>query len=138
MQITEVKNQLVATIALINDENKILLGKRPVGKPFENLWEFPGGKVKSNETAEDAVIREVKEEINIDLKMNCLAPFTFSTFNNKNYSLIILLFISRIWDLEPKSIFHSELKWVKANELNDYSMPPANKNLKSSIQDLLM
>ena len=94
MQITEVKNQIVATIALINDENKILLGKRPFGKPFENLWEFPGGKVKSNETAEEAVIREVKEEINIDLKMNCLAPLTFSTFNSKKYNLVILLFIA--------------------------------------------
>ena len=138
MQITEVKNQIVATIALINDENKILLGKRPFGKTFENLWEFPGGKVKSNETVEEAVIREVKEEINIDLKMNCLAPLTFSTFNSKKYNLVILLYISRIWDSEPKRIFHSELKWVKANELNDYSMPPANKNLKSSIQDLLI
>ena len=67
MQIIEVKNQLVSTIALIDDENKILIGRRPVGKAFENLWEFPGGKVKKNETVEQALIRETKEEINISI-----------------------------------------------------------------------
>ena len=101
MQIIEVKNQLVSTIALIDDENKILIGKRPVGKVFENLWEFPGGKVKKNETVEQALIRETKEEINIDLSKNCIAPLVFSTYGNENVNIIILLFISRKWNLEP-------------------------------------
>ena len=138
MQITEVKNQLVSTIALIDDENKILIGKRPAGKFFENLWEFPGGKVKKNETIEQALIRETKEEINVDLSMNCIAPLSFSTYNSQNINIIILLFISRKWDLKPICKFHSELKWVKANNLNKYSMPPANKPLISSLQDLFL
>ena len=138
MQIIEVKNQLVSTIALIDDENKILIGKRPVGKIFENLWEFPGGKVKKNETAEQALIRETKEEINIDLNMDCIAPLSFSTYNNKKINIIILLFVSRKWSLEPLSKFHTELKWVKANSLNKYNMPPANKPLVSSLQDLFL
>ena len=138
MQIIEVKNQLVSTIALIDAENKILIGKRPRGKPFENLWEFPGGKVKKNETVEQALIRETKEEINIDLKMNCVAPLSFSTFTSQNITIIILLFVSRKWDLEPISKFHEELKWVKANNLNEYKMPPANRPLVSSLQDLLL
>ena len=83
MQIIEVKNQLVSTIALIDDENKILIGKRPVGKIFENLWEFPGGKVKKNETVEQALIRETKEEININLSKNCIAPLVFQLFKMK-------------------------------------------------------
>ena len=74
MQIIEVKNQLVSTIALIDDENKILIGKRPVGKVFENLWEFPGGKVKKNETVEQALIREIKEEINIYIIILIINP----------------------------------------------------------------
>ena len=138
MQIIEVKNQLVSTIALIDDENKILIGKRPIGKVFENLWEFPGGKVKINETVEQALIRETKEEINVNLKINCIAPLAFSTYYNQDINIIILLFISRKWDLEPVCKFHSELKWVKANELNKYDMPPANKPLVSSLQDLFL
>ena len=138
MQIIEVKNQLVSTIALIDDENKILIGKRPVGKVFENLWEFPGGKVKKNETVEQALIRETKEEINIDLSKNCIAPLVFSTYENENVNIIILLFISRKWNLEPICKFHAELRWVKANNLNNYNMPPANKFLVTSLQDLLL
>ena len=138
MQIIEVKNQLVSTIALIDGENKILIGKRPKGKIFEDLWEFPGGKVKKNETVEQALIREIKEEINVNLKMDCIAPLAFSTYNNQNINFIILLFISRKWDLEPVCKFHSELKWVKANNLNKYDMPPANKPLISSLQDLFL
>ena len=138
MQTIEVKNQLVSTIALIDDENKILIGKRPVGKTFENLWEFPGGKVKKNETVEQALIREIREEINIDLSMNCISPFAFSTYKNENTNIIILLFISRKWHLEPICKFHSELRWVKANNLNNYNMPPANKFLVTSLQDLLL
>ena len=138
MQITEVRNQLVSTIALVDDENKILIGKRPLGKTFENLWEFPGGKVKKNETVEQAIIRETKEEINIDLSMHCIAPLSFSTHNSQNLNIVVLLFISRKWDQEPICKFHTELKWVRVNNLNKYNMPPANKPLISSIQDLLL
>ena len=138
MQIIEVKNQLVSIIALIDDENKILIGKRPKGKNFEKLWEFPGGKVNKNETVEQALIRETKEEINVNLKINCIAPLAFSTYYNQDINIIILLFISRKWDLEPVCKFHSELKWVKANDLNKYDMPPANKPLVSSLQDLFL
>ena len=138
MQIIEVKNQLVSTIALIDDENKILIGKRPMGKVSENLWEFPGGKVKKNETLEQALIRETKEEIDVDLSMNCIAPLAFSTFNSQNINIIILLFISRKWKSEPICKFHTELKWVEANNLNQYKMPSSNKPLVSSLQDLFL
>ena len=138
MQIIEVNNQLVSTIALIDDENKILISKRPVGKAFENLWEFPGGKVKKNETVEQALIRETKEEINIDLSKNCIAPLTFSTYKSESINIIILLFISRKWNLDPICKVHNELRWVKANNFNKYNMPPANKLLVTSLQDLLL
>ena len=138
MQIIEVKNRLVSIIALIDDENKILIGKRPAGKAFENLWEFPGGKVKKNETAEQALIRETKEEINIDLSDNCIAPLSFSTYKSENINIIILLFISRKWNSDPICKIHTELRWVRANDLNKYNMPPANKFLVTSLQDLLL
>ena len=138
MQTIEVKNQLVSTIALIDDDNQILIGKRPVGKIFEYLWEFPGGKVKKNETVEQALIRETKEEINIDLSKNCIAPLAFSTYKSENFNIIILLFVSRKWNLNPICKVHTELRWVKANNFNKYNMPPANKLLVTSLQDLLL
>ena len=114
MQIIEVKNLLVSTIALIDDENKILIGRRPAGKAFENLWEFPGGKVKKNETVEQALIRETKEEINIDLSMNCISPFTFSIYKSENINIIIWLqFIFRIWNkkiIAPSYSNHNRIK----------------------------
>jgi len=138
MQITEVKNQLISTIALIDDEDNVLIGKRPMGKPFENLWEFPGGKVKENESLEQSIIREAKEEINVNLNINCIAPLSFSTYHIQNSNLIVFLFITRKWDLKPICKFHKQLKWVKANSLMNYKMPPANKYLLSSLQDLLL
>ena len=114
MQIIEVKNQLVSTIALIDDENKILIGKRPVGKVFENLWEFPGGKVKKNETVEQALIRETKEEINIDISKNCIAPLVFSTYKSVNVNIIILLFVSRKWNLDPICKYHTDTCCIRA------------------------
>jgi len=94
--------------------------------------------VNKNETVEQALIRETKEEINVNLKINCIAPLAFSTYYNQDINIIILLFISRKWDLEPVCKFHSDLKWVKANDLNKYDMPPANKPLVSSLQDLFL
>ena len=138
MQTIEVKNQLISTIALVDDENKILIGKRPVGKVYENLWEFPGGKVKINETVEQALIRETKEEINVDLSKNCIAPLAFSTYKSEDINIIILLFISRKWNLDPICKVHTELRWVKAKHFNKFNMPPANKFLVTSLQDLLL
>ena len=138
MPIIEAKIQLISTIALIDDEDRILIGKRPMGKSFENFWEFPGGKVKNNESLEQAIIREVKEEIEINVNINCLAPLSFSTYSERSLNLVIFLFITRKWNLDPVCKFHTELKWVKANALNKYNMPPANKYLISSLQDLLL
>ena len=105
---------------------KYLLVKDLLGKAFENLWEFPGGKVKKNETVEQALIRETKEEINIDLSMNCIAPLAFSTYKSENINIIILLFISRKWNLDPICKLHTQLKWVKANSLTKYNMQQIN------------
>lgn len=138
MLTTEPNINLISTISLIDDENKVLIGKRPNAKNFPFLWEFPGGKVKKNETAEEAIIRESREEININLDNNCLAPLTFSTYRDNDLEIIILLYVARIWKLEPKPIYHSEIKWVEPKNLRQYKMPPANDFLISSLQDLLI
>ena len=139
MQIIEAnKPIIISTVALINDENEILICKRQKNTTFENYWEFPGGKTNENENPEQTVIRETREEVDITLNKKCLAPLSFSTFYDKKLQLIILLFVSRKWTGLAKPLIPSKIKWIKINKLSTFNMPPANKYLVSSLQDLLM
>ena len=137
MQITDHKNlKIVVSIALINNENKILLSKRPKKKHLSGFWEFPGGKVEEGETPEKALIREIKEELNIDINNKCIAPLSFSEFDYKNFQLLLLLYVCRRWDGEPMSMESNKLEWVKPNMLRAYKMPPADDALIYCLQDL--
>ena len=137
MQIIDHKNfKIVVSIALINDFNEILLSKRPKNKHLGGFWEFPGGKVETNEVPEHALIREIKEELNIDIKNNCIAPLSFSEFEYKEFQLLLLLYVCRKWLGEPKSMENNELVWVKPNMLRKYKMPPADDSLIYCVQDL--
>ena len=137
MQIIDHKNlKIVVSIALINNENEILLSKRPEKKHLSGFWEFPGGKVEEGETPEKALIREVKEELNIDINNKCIAPLSFSEFDYNNFQLLLLLYICRRWDGVPMSLENNKLEWVKPNMLRDYKMPPADDALIYCLQDL--
>ena len=137
MPIIDHKNlKIVVSIALINNENEILLSKRPEKKHLSGFWEFPGGKVEEGETPEKALIREVKEELNIDINNKCIAPLSFSEFDYNNFQLLLLLYICRRWDGVPMSMENNKLKWVKQNMLRDYKMPPADDALIYCLQDL--
>ena len=137
MPIIDHKNlKIVVSIALINNENEILLSKRPEKKHLSGFWEFPGGKVEEGETPEKALIREVKEELNIDINNKCIAPLSFSEFDYNNFQLLLLLYICRRWDGEPMSMENNKLEWVKPNMLRDYKMPPADEALIYCLQDL--
>ena len=137
MPIIDRKNiKIVVAIALVNDENEILLSRRPESKHLSGLWEFPGGKVEEGETPRRALIREVKEELNIDVNNKCIAPLSFSEFDYKEFQLLLLLYICRRWDGQPMSMERNELKWVKPNMLRKYNMPPADDSLIYCLQDL--
>ena len=138
MQITDHKNLvIVASIAIIDANDQILIAKRPNKKHLSGFWEFPGGKVEKGESPENALVREVKEELNIDINNKCIAPLTFSEFNYKNFHLLLLLYVCRRWQGEPMSMEKNEIKWVKVNTLRQYKMPPADDSLIYSLQDLL-
>ena len=137
MLITDHKNlKIVVSIALVNELNEILLSKRPKNKHLGGYWEFPGGKIEANEAPEQALIREIKEEINIDINNKCIAPLSFSEFDYKEFQLLLLLYVCRRWEGEPKSMEKNEIRWVKPNMLKKYKMPPADDALIYCIQDL--
>ena len=137
MQIIDRKIQIVAAAALIDVDGRILISKRPKNKYLGGLWEFPGGKLEDKEKAEDALIRELSEELNIKTWKSCLAPLTFSTHNYTKLNLLLLLFVCRKWDGIIIANEGQEIKWVYARELNKFPMPDADKPLIPFLRDLL-
>ena len=137
MQIIDPKNlKIVVSIALINNYDQVLIAKRPNNKHLAGFWEFPGGKVEKGETPENALIREVKEELNVDINNKCIAPLSFSEFDYKKFHLVLLLYICRRWEGKPLTMEDNELKWVKPSMLRKYKMPPADDSLIYCLQDL--
>jgi len=128
---------LVAACALIDADGRVLLAKRPQGRPLAGLWEFPGGKVEPGETPEAALIRELEEELAIRVSPKCLAPFTFASHGYEAFHLLMPLYVCRTWAGEVQPQQGQEIVWVRANRLADYAMPPADEPLKAMLRDLL-
>lgn len=128
---------LVAAAALIDADNRVLLARRPPGKQFAGDWEFPGGKLEIGETPEQALVRELREELAIEVCEPCLAPFTFASHSYESFHLVMPLFLCRNWDGDPTPREGQELAWVRPNRLRDYKMPPADVPLVAMLQDLL-
>ena len=128
---------LVAACALIDADGRVLLAQRPQGKAMAGMWEFPGGKVEAGERPEDTVIRELKEELGIDVKEACLAPFAFASHSYETFHLLMPLYLCRRWDGNITAREAQQLSWVTPREMGKYSMPPADVPLVSQLRDLL-
>ena len=128
---------LVVAVALIDADGRVLLAERPSGKPMAGLWEFPGGKVRPGETPEGALIRELKEELGIDVTASCLAPFTFASHAYADFHLLMPLYVCRRWQGLVTPHEEQRLTWVRPARLADYPMPPADKPLVAMLRDLL-
>ncbi|MCB1547629.1 MAG: (deoxy)nucleoside triphosphate pyrophosphohydrolase [Hyphomicrobiaceae bacterium] len=128
---------LVAACALVDVDGRVLLARRPPGRPLAGLWEFPGGKVEQGERPEETVIRELREELTIDISESCLAPFTFASHTYEDFHLLMPLYVCRRWRGEVKPAEGQELAWVRANRMGEYQMPPADEPLRAMLRDLL-
>ncbi len=128
---------LVSACAIVDADNRVLICQRPVGKALAGLWEFPGGKVENGETPEDCLIRELDEELGITTWKSCLAPLTFASHCYDDFHLLMPLFICRKWEGIPSARESQQMKWVPANQLRDYEMPPADAPLIPALIDLL-
>lgn len=128
---------LVAAVALIDPDGRVLLAQRPEGKSLAGLWEFPGGKVEPGETPEAALIRELHEELGIETWQSCLAPLTFASHSYESFHLLMPLFACRRWNGVVQGREGQALAWVRAERLRDYPMPPADLPLIPILRDWL-
>lgn len=128
---------LVVAVALVDVDGRVLIAQRPEGKALAGLWEFPGGKVEPGERPEAALIRELKEELGIDVAESCLAPFVFASHAYESFHLLMPLYLCRRWSGVVQSREHAALAWVKPGRLGDYPMPPADEPLVAWLRDLL-
>jgi 8-oxo-dGTP diphosphatase len=128
---------LVAAAALVDTDHRVLIAKRPEGKAMAGLWEFPGGKVETGERPEEALLRELQEELGVETKAACLAPLTFASHGYDDFHLLMPLYVIRRWQGTPTPQEGQELAWVRPNRLRDYPMPEADWPLIAPLIDLL-
>lgn len=127
----------VVAVALLDVDNRILLAQRPPGKAMAGLWEFPGGKINPGESPEAALIRELEEELGLDVRASCLAPLTFASHAYDTFHLLMPLYVCRTWRGRPTPREGQTLAWVAPQRLRDYPMPPADAPLIPMLLDWL-
>ncbi len=128
---------LVAAAALVDVDGRVLLARRPEGKPMAGLWEFPGGKMDAGETPEAALVRELAEELAIDITESCLAPLTFASHAYDDFHLLMTLHVARVWKGTPTPREGQTLKWAWPRDMSALSMPPADAPLVALLREFL-
>jgi 8-oxo-dGTP diphosphatase len=126
---------LVAAAALVDGDGRVLMASRPPGKSMAGLWEFPGGKVHAGETPEAALVRELEEELGIDVRESCLAPVAFASHDYDTFHLLMPLYVVRMWKGTPTPREGQSLRWMRGARLSDLPMPPADLPLVAILRE---
>ena len=127
----------VVAVALVDADGRVLVQQRPAGRAMAGLWEFPGGKIDPGETPEAALVRELREELGIDVEAACLAPATFASERLDERHLLLLLYVCRKWRGVPAPLASSGLRWLPPVALHALAMPPADRPLIGLLEALL-
>lgn len=130
------KVKLVASVVLCDPDGRILIAKRPEGKPMAGLWEFPGGKVEADESPEACLVRELEEELGVHTHTSCLSPLSFASYRYADFHLLMPLYICRNWQNAPRGKEGQEVKWIRPVQIMQYEMPEANDGLKGVVCEL--
>lgn len=125
--------RLIVAAALVDEERRILVQKRPQGKPLAGLWEFPGGKIEAGESPEDALVRELQEELDIKVSPSALVPFTFASECLGDSHLLLMLYLVEQWEGVPQPLAADRLRWCTIGELATLEMPPADVPLVARL-----
>ncbi len=125
--------RLIVAAALVDEERRILVQKRPQGKPLAGLWEFPGGKIEAGESPEDALVRELQEELDIKVSPSALVPFTFASERLGDSHLLLMLYLVEQWEGVPQPLAADRLRWCTIEELATLEMPPADVPLVARL-----
>lgn len=128
---------IVVAAVLIDVEDKILLAQRPKGKAMAGLWEFPGGKLEDGEPPEEALVRELHEELGISVDQQDLVPWTFASHAYDDFHLLMPLYLCRRWQGSPQPLERQKLSWVSVDQLEHYAMPPADEPLVQALKALI-
>jgi 8-oxo-dGTP diphosphatase len=131
------KSVLVSAVAMIDTDGRVLLAQRPEGKSMAGMWEFPGGKVELDETPEACLIREIREELSVELCERCIAPLTFVSHTYENFHLLMMLYSCRKWEGMPQSLENQAFMWKFPHEMAALPMPPADVPLVATLRDFL-
>ena len=127
--------RVIALLGLINEKDEVLISLRKNRAEYNDYWEFPGGKVERGETTDQALIREIKEELDLDVSSHCVAPLTFTVTHNEITQTILLLHVCRKWQGSPESLLGQRIEWVRPINLIQYKMPKPNSFLNSILRD---
>ncbi len=131
------KNIYVSTIALIDWQGKVLISSRSENQTLPNFWEFPGGKLKTNESPDDAIIREIKEELSLDINKKSLKPISFNTYTYDEFNAIIFFYICRSWNGTPLSNENKKILWIEIDKLKNYKLLPGNSKFILELNNLI-
>jgi 8-oxo-dGTP diphosphatase len=128
---------LVAACALIDPQGRVLIAERPPGKSMAGLWEFPGGKVEPGERPEDAVIREMREELGVTIEESALSPLVFASHTYPDFHLLMPVFLCRRWEGMVSPTEGQKITWASPDELERFPMPPADAPLLPLLRRML-